>query len=287
MGRFANSWAAAKASGRVLKQDKELLLFPVFSGIASLLVIATFVAPLYAAGLIGRAFTNKEPAAEQTVTAVFFLAYLILAFVTIYFNAALMFAANERLAGGNPTIGSGLAGANRRLGKIFAWSLFAATVNLLLNALERSMRDRNNLVGSILAGLVGTAWTLATFFVIPVVVLEDVGPFAALKRSAGLFKKTWGESVVGVAGIGLVFGVLQFAVILGAAFLLFLTGGVLGAVGTVAVIALAVLALLALSIVQQAVGGIYRVALFRYTTQGQIAQQFPGWIIQNAAVTRP
>ena len=45
--RVANGWELAKASWGVLKLDKELLLFPLMSGIAWLIVLASFALPLW------------------------------------------------------------------------------------------------------------------------------------------------------------------------------------------------------------------------------------------------
>src|SRR5687767_10907843 len=177
MSRLENSWSLFKQSLGVLKKDKELLFLPVLSGISSLLIFGSFVFPAYYTGLFERA-NGGEQLAENTLMAMFFVMYLILSFVTIYFQAALISAANERLGGGDPTVSSALRGANKRLGKIFVWSLIAATVSLLIKILESALRRAgNNIAASIISGLLGTAWTLMTYFVIPVVLFEEKGPF--------------------------------------------------------------------------------------------------------------
>ena len=89
----------AKQSWEVLKADKELLALPIMSFIASAIVAASFVVPMF--------FIGEEPGAIGYV--VMFLMYVALAFVTIYFNTALVSAADERLQGGDPTIATALA----------------------------------------------------------------------------------------------------------------------------------------------------------------------------------
>ena len=69
---------------------------------------------------------------------------------------------------------------------------------MVLQAIE----ERFGIIGTIVARLVGLAWNLVTFLVVPILVLEDLGVGDALKRSKDLFKKTWGENVIGQFGLG-------------------------------------------------------------------------------------
>src|SRR4030042_14091 len=68
-------------------------------------------------------------------------------------------------------------------------------------------------LGQLAAAIAGGAWGLVTFFVVPVLVLEDKGVFDSIKESATLIRSTWGESIIGSGSILLVFvllGVLGF-----------------------------------------------------------------------------
>lgn len=285
MGRFGNSWQTVKASWAVLKQDKELLLFPVLSGLASLVVIASFVAPTWFSGLIERGVDQDDSNAQATLAIVYLAMYMVLSFVTIYFTSALVFAANERLAGGDPTIGSGLRGANQRLGKILLWSLFAATVSLLIHLLERAMRQRGQLVGRIVFSIVGTAWALATYFAIPVLLFENEGVFGSLRRSGHLFKQRWGESLIGNYGIGAVFGLLGFLVVLatlGLVYFLIGSGSFIGVPFALAILFAGALVFALITVVGQALGSVYKVALYRYAREGAVPATFQPQIIQGA-----
>ncbi len=213
-GRFSNGLSLVGQSWRVLKVDKELVLFPVFSTIASLLVMASFVVPLAFNGQFERWFGQAgQQAGQQSgrgmpadplffvwLFSFYFVSYAVITF----FNAALISAAIERFGGGKPTIGSGLAAAASRMPQILAWALVSATVGMILKVIE----DRGKGVGKFVAGLLGAAWSIATYFVVPVLVVEKVGPIEAVKRSGSIIKKTWGEGLTGNLGISVVFFLL-------------------------------------------------------------------------------
>ena len=205
--QFSRSWTLVKASAGVLKQDKELLVFPAISVIASLLVVATFILPLF--GLLDCKALEQGEREPVWLYAWVFLFYLAQYFVIFYFNTALVGAAMIRLRGGDPTVADGLQIAWSKVGTILGYALIAATVGMILRAIE----ERAGMIGKWVAGLLGAAWTVLTFLTVPVLVSRDIGPLEAVKESALLLKKTWGENVIGQGGVGLVFGLLQFVVI--------------------------------------------------------------------------
>src|SRR5690606_12092796 len=137
-----------------------------------------------------------------------FLFYLCQYFVIFFFNTALVGAAMIRLEGGDPTVSDGLRIARERMGAILGYAAIAATVGLVLRALE----ERAGFLGRIVIGLIGLAWTLATFLVVPVLVSQNVGPVEALKESVRLLKRSWGENLAGNVGIGLAFGLITAVV---------------------------------------------------------------------------
>jgi hypothetical protein len=250
MGRIQRTVVMAKASWRVLKADKELVLLPVLSLVATLVVAASFVVPLLFAGDVSRI---EDPGAGGY--ALLFVAYLALTFVTIFFNAALVHAANERLEGGDPTLGSAIRGALMRIGKIFSWALVAATVSVVLRAFE----DRAGAVGRFVIGLVGVAWSLITFLVVPVLVVEGVGVTDAVKRSGAMFKRTWGENVAAQVGFGLL-GMVAVVPAIIVAGLLGAAGGAAAAIG----VAVALGWVLIVVMILAALNGIYQTVLYRY-----------------------
>jgi hypothetical protein len=205
---------------------------------------------LAAVGFAAHAF--DEHGARQTQYLFAFLGYLVTYFVGIYFNAAVVGAASMRMDGKDPTIGDGLRMANARLGKIFGWALLSASVGMLL----RMISERSGLLGKIVVGLVGAAWGVVTFFVVPVLLFEPLSVGGSVRRSAQLFKKTWGEQFVGNGSIGLVLFLLWIPVI-AVGVLLALAVPVLG-------IVVMLLAIGALAAAGGVLSAIFNTALYRY-----------------------
>src|SRR5690554_6547971 len=202
--KFQRSWEMVKASAAVLRSDRELMLFPVLSGLATLLVMATFALPTLALKLFSNGFSLGG---VLLGFAFYFCTYSVM----IFFNCALVGAAMIRLEGGDPTLSDGLSAARARMGAIFGYAAIAATVGVILQGLKG--KDNNVIVRLVGSGL-GMAWTLATFLVVPVLVSRDIGPVDALKQSVTLLKRTWGENAVGQVGIGAAFGVLTAIAVL-------------------------------------------------------------------------
>lgn len=269
--RVSRSWELAKASASVLRSDKELLLFPVLSGLAAMIVAATFLVPAFAM----KVFDGDAGVGSFVLG---FLFYLCQYFVIFFFNAALVAAAMIRLEGGDPTVADGLRAARERIGPILGYAAIAATVGMLLQAMKNK---ENNVVMRIVGSLLGVAWTLASFLVVPVLVMQNVGPIDAIKRSVELLKRTWGENAIGNVGIGLVFGLVTALVVVVAAVLVFLAASVSGALA-VTVAVFAVLALVTLGIIQSALAGVYSAALYRYATVGEAPAGFSGTGLQTA-----
>lgn len=256
--KFARSWSLVKASAGVLRQDKELLAFPAISVAASLLVMASFILPLF--GLLDFKALQQGEREPVWLYAWVFLFYLAQYFVIFYFNTALVGAAMIRLRGGDPTLHDGLRIAWSKAGKILGYALIAATVGMVLRAIE----ERAGTIGKWVAGLFGAVWTVATFLTVPVLVSRDVGPIDAVKESALLLKKTWGENLIGQGGVGVVFALLQFAVIALTVLGILLVVSTKSVALIVAVAALGVFAVMALALIQAALSGIYAAALYRH-----------------------
>ena len=273
--RFSRSWELIKASGAVLRQDKELLLFPFFSAIATLLVSATFIVPLVATGAFEQANVQGS---EGPYLVFLFLFYLVQYFIIFFFNSALVGAAMIRLDGGDPTVRDGLRIASSRIVQILGYAAIAATVGLILRIIE----ERAGFIGRWIAGLFGLAFTIATFLTVPILVTREVGPIEAVKESAVLLKKTWGENIIGNGGMGLVFFLFYLAAT-GIGFVF-----VFGAAQTgnptliVLVIAMVVLAVVGLALVQAALQGVYSAALYRYATDGNVGESFSSALLGEA-----
>ena len=256
MERIRRTWSLAKTSWAVLRQDRELLVLPIISFVASLIAAATFLVPIFASGSLD---SGQMGAPEY---AILLAMYFVLSFITIYFQTALVCAAHERLSGGDPTLSSALGGANKHLPQILAWSALTATVSLILRAIE----ERAGFVGRIIAGIIGFAWTTATFLVVPTYVVENVGPVTAVKRSGALLKQTWGENLASQVG----FGLLGFlAAIPGVA--LIAVGFTIGGPALVAGLLIGALWIAAVAVTLTAMTAIFQTALFHHAVGQPLA----------------
>ena len=278
--RLTRSWELVKISGGVLMQDKELLLFPVVSAIAGVLLFTGLVIP----GALAMKWTvvttpgswHAHADGGGLMLGGAMLWYFSTAFVATFMNAALVACVRKRLAGGDPTIGYGLAEAGKRTGPILGWSLLTTSVGILLRFMALAVRKRGGvlgLIGQILIGLIGFAWTIGTMFVVPVMIVEGTGVFGSFKRSIELLRRTWGEQLVMNTSIGLVFTYLHGAVI----GLVAVAALVLRSVTSIPmwpVIAAGCVAVTLLFVVQATLTGIFNTVLYGFATGETIPDEF-------------
>lgn len=272
-GSLGNSVALMKASANVLKLDKELMVFPVMSGVACVLVMASFIAPIAFSGA-GNVFVDGE--SSYLALSVMFLFYVVQYTVIFFFNSALVGAALIRLDGGDPTVGDGLAIASKRMGSIIGYAVIAATVGMVL----RMISERGGIFAKIAAAVAGMAWTLATYLAVPVLVTRDIGPIDAIKESAAIFKRTWGEQVAGNFGLTWAMA-LAFIAWTAVSFLVGWAAAAVMPVAIVPVIGITILGYVFLALLGSALGGIYTAALYRYAMTGDTGS-FDSAIMGNA-----
>jgi hypothetical protein len=265
MGKLENSFALMKASWEILKKDKEILFIPVISGITMLVLVASFLLPVFLVpdpALIKR-LMNEDSDSFMLMTFVFyFLSYLII----IFFNSAIIACATIRMGGGDPTVLDGINLACSRIFKIIAWALVSASVGILI----RMIQGRSNFLGRVLAGLIGMAWSAASYLVVPILVNENKGPFSALGNSVELLKKTWGEGLIGTFSFGLVFSLMSLPVVFVVA------AGAYSGKGMLMLFLLAAGAvyLVVLSVFQSALQGIFQAALYQFARFGNVPSGF-------------
>ncbi len=273
--RFSRSWQMVKHSASLLQQDRELLVFPLLSSISALLVLASFI-PLFA-------LETTAPDEQNPINLIALgLLYLAEYFVMFFFNTALVGAVLIRMDGGDPTIRDGLRIAWSKVGQIFGYAMIAATVGVLL----RVIGERFGFIGRLIVGLFGVAWTAASFLTVPILVSRNIGPVDAVKESASLLKRTWGENVLSNAGIGLIFMliyVLAIAVIGVLLSLVIQTGNMPLILG---VATISVIGMLALGLFQAALQGILSAVLYRFATGGLNTGGFSSDDLSHAFVTR-
>jgi hypothetical protein len=268
MDRLRRGWALTVTSWNALMGDPGLAVFTVLAALCTIVAAIPFVLPvLIAAG-------GKDQTRGGLSIVLLLIFYFVVSFITMFFNTALVGAALDRLRGGNAGVRAGLQIALQNLPSIAGFAIISASVGVILAVIE----ERFELVGEIIASIVGAAWSVATFLVLPVIVVEREGPFAAIRTSTSMLRRTWGEQIVGTGSIGLIFFL---------AGLLGVIPIVLGLVShvtalTVAGVAFAALYWAALFLLGSALGQIFRAAVYLYAQNGVVPVGFDAPLLREA-----
>ncbi len=267
-----------------LRKDPELVVFPLFSGLALAVVIASFVLPLAGTPYSPQQLLSNEGAETQQLVTdpvawlILFCFYFLNYFIISFFNAALIACVVVRMHGGDPGVMTGIRFAMNRLPQIIGWSLLAATVGVILRILESERRIGTRIVAAIL----GVGWSLATFFVVPAMVIEKVGPVDAIRKSIAVMRETWGELLI--AGLGL--GPIKTVFCLVALTPYFVS--LLIDVPLAPMIGFGISALLMLGtiLILSTLDSIFLAALYIYGSDGRIAEGFDESHLSNAFIER-
>jgi hypothetical protein len=267
MGRIGRSFQLVRMSHRVLLQDKELMLLPLVSG-------TVMAAVVFAIAAVSGIDIWRIDRYGSDAYAPVFVMYVAVYAIGSFFQAAVVAGATERLGGGDPTCGSALAAAARRAGPILMWAVFAATVGVVI----RAVQDRLGLVGRLVVGLLGAAWSLATLFIVPALVLDHTSMSTSFTHSASAFKRTWGETAVGGASLGVA---AQCAFVT----LIAVVGLLASVIGTAALVVFGVGAILLL-VFFSTLDGIFLASLYRYATEGVVPDGFDRSLLDQAFVVK-
>lgn len=273
-GRWSNSWELLKASWKMLRQHKQLVTFPIISGIVMVVLVALLLIP---ASLFIGAFHHTATATTASTSTtnttgylifylVFFVVYFIGSFVVIFFNTGLIACAQQCLRGEDPDFAYGWDIAKKNVGKIARWALMSATIGLIL----KGIREKAGPLGAIVGSLLGFAWNMIVLFVIPVMIFQGFGVFDSMKESASLFKRKWGETLISNVSIGFVFGILALVGILAIALAVFTRN-----IPVILVVSsIALLYWIFLAILHATRNGILATALYDYAITNQVPQGY-------------
>ena len=289
MNVFSRSWDLFRTTLGVLRKEKTLALYPLMAtvtvGVVSVLILGGGLLVVAANPEMEQALESAGESAggPQALTAasiaVLFAYYLVVYFIVNFFMTALASVALKRLEGDDPAFVDGLAVARQRAGTILGYSAIAATIGVLLSLLRGRQGGG---AGTVIAGLGGMAWNVATFLVVPLLAARGIGPVDAIRESAALLRRTWGEQLTGSFGLGAVFGLLMFAVVTATVGLAGLSAdaGYQGLVVPLFVAGVVLFALLA--VVSSTLNAIYRSAVYLYAEKGEIPASFDQGMITGA-----
>lgn len=248
-----------RVSFQVLRSNKRLIAFPIMSITTEAIVLAAFAVPYLMSGRGSSTGANRLGIAGYGLGV---LCYLALTAVSTYVNAALLIAVGQTMRGEQPSVGRALRSAARLLPSILAWSVVSSTVGLLIRALDRRV--------PIVSAVLGVSWSALTFFVLPVMVFEGLGPVRGTRRAIQVLRSAWREEVTGTLRLG---GILLLLAIPMAPVLFFGYGS---ENGPAMLLAVAVCALWfgLYGLVLSCLTGVYRAAVYLYATTTTTPPQF-------------
>ena len=253
----------AKASWAVLQHDRELAVLPILGALASLAVVLAIGLPIWLStdGIDDGGSSGSEP--MLWIGGIIIL--LAITVITVFFNAAVVSGARERFSGGDPTISSAIKGAFSRLHVIVPWAILALTVGMIIRLIQSS----DNIVARILGSLLNMAWGVLTFLVVPILVVEQTGPFQSLSRSGELLRHTWGENLIAQVG----FGIIGFVAAI-PGIIIIAIGASAGSAGAIIGVTIGFAWIALVSVVISTLTAIFQMALYLYATTGQVPMGF-------------
>jgi hypothetical protein len=268
MKRIRRGWALTKKSWALLNSHRELVRFPLYGGIATIILGLAFLGP--------GAFALDNHSYGVGVPLIVIGIY-VLSVVGIYFSVGLAACADRIFRGESATFSDGTAVANSRFGAICGWAALSTAIAVFIGLLE----NQGGALGDIAGRLVGAAWSLVTFLAVPVIAIEGTGPFPTLKRSASLFRDRWGQQITGNLAIGgavFLLGVLPALVLIVVGFVIWPSTGIGGGV----LVVLGALVLCVALLISKALSGIFGVALYRYALEGEVVGGFTQEDLESA-----
>ena len=269
--RFSNGLTIAKNSFKVLRENRQLIVFPILSGISIILIFASFFTVIL--GIAGWNVDNMRDLGTIGSYVVLFVFYIINYFVVVFFNMALIHCTSLYFKGEEVTIRKGIDFSMSRISSIFAWAVFAGTIGAVLKIIQENLGS----LGKIITGIIGIVWSVATFFVVPVIAYENLGPVGAFKKSANLMKEKWGERI----GAGFSFFLIEVVAVLAIG----IVGFVLASVNVIAGVAIAVIGILLLLTVISALKTIFISAIY-HNIQGDPVELYNQQFIDNLFETK-
>src|SRR3954469_18810771 len=219
MGRIKRGWGLTKKSWGLLNENRELIRFPLYGAVATIVPAIVFLGP-------GLYLFDKDQLAGAIPLVV--IGVYALSIIGFYFSVALAACADMIFRGQEATVADGLAVARSRFAQICGW----AAVNTAISAVMGVLENQGGIGGQIAARLVGMAWTLVTFLAVPVIAIEGTGAVGTLKRSASIFRERWGQQITGNIAIGgaiALLGILPAAVLIAVGVAVWSSAAFLGA----------------------------------------------------------
>lgn len=278
IGKVKGGYLVVTESFKLLGKNKSIMMFPFFSMVVELIVVATALLVFFM--VFGFSKETFDRIGSQNPSPIEYLClfafYILSVFIASFFQAGLVAVVSGQINGKKLSFGEGMEIASQRAWKIFYWSFIAATVGVVLQIIA----DRLKFLGRLAANIIGFAWDIATFFIVPVLVLENETVGSSIKRSGMIFKNKWGQTLIANFSTGLFFG---FLLVLGV--VAFFAAIIFGMAVPGLVISMAVgllVYVLAIMVLSSTIEGIYRVVLYEYAAHEKLPESFNRELVVNA-----
>ena len=274
---LGNTWQITKLSWKVLQLDRELIFFPIMGTLGAIVVGAIAAGVFAGTGTFDR-LSGDETEFNVVDLIITIVAYFGALYMVIFCNAALIAAARERLEGGDPNVMSGIRAVRGMWLAILGWTIISGTVGLILQALQSAARENSHgvvrIIAIILVSLLQTAWAYITFFVIPILVVERVGPITAIRHSSSLLRRTWGEQLAASFSFFIIYLLAAIIVAIPVVVLIFVAP-------VIAIIVGVILGGIAIASVA-AMEGIFKAALYEWVAEGKGSEWFDRQLLSDA-----
>jgi hypothetical protein len=272
MKKIKRGWGLTKKSWALLNEHRELIRFPLYGAVATIVPAIVFLGP-------GLYLFGKDELAGAIPLVV--IGVYALSVVGFYFSVGLAACADMIFRGQEATVADGLAVARQRFAQICGWAAVSTAISVVMGALE----NQGGIGGQIAARLVGMAWSLVTFLAVPVIAIEGTGPVETIKRSASMFRARWGQQITGNIAIGgavFLLGVLPAVALIVLGVAVWSSASFLGAL----LVVIGALVLATALLVSKALTGIFGVALYRYALDGETVGPFTQEDLESAVRTK-
>ena len=268
-GRFRRGLRLVGIGFTMARDEPGLMMVPAVAFVVQLLICGLGFLVLWPS-LHALNTTDGQSAhfsAEQWLVGV--VVGVLVMFVSVVSHATIIARVMARFHGQSVTNAQAARAALTKSPQLLGW----AFINYVVISILRNIGNRG-ILGFLVGALLRAGWMLASFFVVPVILFEDKGAIASIKRSVELCRARWGENIVGNGALGIIAFVaiivdVLVSVVLGSVFAPL--GAVVGIVGLAAI-------LLVLTVATAA----FDAALYWYAVTNQSPGQYSVGDLQSA-----
>lgn len=272
--QIQRGWELTKQSLPVLKANKRILIFPIISSIGCLIIFSVIAAPLWHIESNFLQSSHESPLLIALAIIALLAVLFVCNLIVIYCNAALIASIANYFQTKKLSLSYGLKAAKKCFPNIILWTLFNTTIGFIL----RTFQSRLGQITAIASILLGIAWSIISYFVVPILVLENISPIKAIKRSSHTLHKTWGSSLISNIRLGLIVFVARLIAFIPLAIMIYIGGTTNVLIGFI----ICVVLMFILTIISSATNNILRTVLYLYSVDNNIELPYNTETIKNA-----